>query len=241
MGWVNPPLEGPANSAKDAQSDSPPDTSSADLLAKPSRQPEAYRISSRYRALRLHDATGRVVWIEYHGHISSVAFSEDCTRALVGSRDGDVFLYDLTQLIPPDKSAPRSPPPLAVPEYQLSSGSEGILHYVFSPDGQGIIAGIRYVRFPPELQHLSTRTTSVSMTAAHYMDHDGWLWRIGKDSDSRRLCWLLPQHRPADGGHSPLLQANASRVPTLHSPSTCQHVITYMTNGRLMVLDAANC
>ncbi|OSC97141.1 WD40 repeat-like protein [Trametes coccinea BRFM310] len=218
-----------------SRSDSPPDTSSADLLAKPSRQPWAYHdwgITSRYRALRLNDATGRVVWIEHHRIlISSVAFSEDCTRALVGGCDGGVFLYDLTQLIPPDKSAPRSPPPLAVSEYQLSLGSEDILHYAFSPDGQGIIAGMRYVRFPPELQHLSTCTTSVSMTTAHYMDHDGWLWRIGKDSDSRRLCWLLPQHRPAaaDGG------------PTLHSPSTCQHVITYMINGRLMVLDAANC
>ncbi|KAI9069948.1 hypothetical protein FKP32DRAFT_1670947, partial [Trametes sanguinea] len=82
------------------QRGSPPDTSSADLLAKPSRPPVRYH--AWLCALRLHDATGRVVWIEHHpSFVTSLAFSEDCTRALVGNHEGKLFLYDLTQLIPP--------------------------------------------------------------------------------------------------------------------------------------------
>ncbi|KAI9065755.1 WD40 repeat-like protein [Trametes sanguinea] len=211
--------------------DTPPNTSSADLLAKPSRQPVKY--CAWYSALRLHDATGRVVWIEHHpSWITSVAFSQDCTRALAGNDEGEVFLYDLTQLIPLDKSAPRSPPPLAVPEYQFSWGSSDTLRQVsFSPDGRGIIAGRRYVRFPAELQHLSTRTASVSSTPAYFMDDDGWFWRIGQDSDSRRLCWLLPQYTPAGG----------ERVRRSPRWQTGGHVLACIAEGCLMVVDAANC
>ncbi|KAI0323708.1 hypothetical protein GY45DRAFT_1341260 [Cubamyces sp. BRFM 1775] len=100
----------------------PPDTSSTDLLAIPSRQPVRDNDGSYY-ALRLYDATtGRVLWIEHHSSLTRcVAFSEDCTRALAGNWAGEVFLYDLTQIIPPDNSVPRSQPPLAVPEHRLSN------------------------------------------------------------------------------------------------------------------------
>ncbi|KAI9069178.1 WD40 repeat-like protein [Trametes sanguinea] len=182
-----------------SQLGSPPDTSSADLLAKPSRQPvnnDYYGIW--YSALRLHDATGRVVWIEHHPSlISSLSLSEDCTRALTGNREGEVFLYDLTQLIPPDKSARRSPPPLAVPEYRFSSGStRPALHVSFAPGDEGIITERSYTPLSPDLQPLSRRTTDASPLPTYFVDDDGWLWRVNPTLSPHRICWLSLSFRP---------------------------------------------
>ncbi|KAI9066894.1 WD40 repeat-like protein [Trametes sanguinea] len=212
--------------------DPPPDTLGADLLAKPSRQPVQYE-DLFYCTLRMHDMTGRVVWIEHFTRmITSVTFSEDCTRALVGDFEGAVFLYDLTELIPPEKSASQSPPPLAVPEYQISSGStRPVYRASFAPDGQGIIAGTRYVPFSSELQHLSIRAARRSPIAVYFCE-DEWLWRVDPNLSPRRHCWLPPQFRPGD--------LDDDRV---YSPPT-QHLIACKTGGfesRLIVLDVSNC
>ncbi|KAI0323906.1 hypothetical protein GY45DRAFT_1398897 [Cubamyces sp. BRFM 1775] len=172
---------------------SPPDTPNADLLVAPSRQPVMDNIGDYY-ALRLHDATmGRVLWIEHHpSWIRSVAFSEDCTRALAGNLAGEVFLYDLTQLIPPDNTSPRPPPPLAVPEHKLSVRVPSAIERIcFSPDGRAVIANGTYISIPSNLQPLPVRMADCSLTAIFFYEED-WLWRVDLDSDPRRLCWIPP-------------------------------------------------
>ncbi|KAI9069181.1 hypothetical protein FKP32DRAFT_84827 [Trametes sanguinea] len=175
---------------------SPPDTSSSDLLAKPSRQPVHFY--NLYCALRLHDATGRVLWIEHHpSNITSLTFSEDSTRALVGNDKGEVFLYDLTQLIPPDKSALRSPPPLAVPEHRFGSGSTHPAFYVsFAPGDQGIITERSYIPMTSDLQPLARGAVNASLPPAYFVDDDGWLWRANPTLGPHRICWLSLSFRP---------------------------------------------
>ncbi|KAJ8469754.1 hypothetical protein ONZ51_g8781 [Trametes cubensis] len=154
--------------------------------------------SGYYHALRLHNAImGRVVWIEHHPfYIRSVAFSEDCTRALADNYKGEVFLYDLTQLIPPDPTVPRSPPPLAVPEYKLVvRKTQGILRLSFSPDGQAVITARAYTSIPSKLQPRPIRNTDHSLTAICFYEDD-WLWHVNLDSNRRRLCWIPPLFRP---------------------------------------------
>ncbi|KAI0329373.1 hypothetical protein GY45DRAFT_1371671 [Cubamyces sp. BRFM 1775] len=176
---------------------SPPDTSNADLLVAPSRQPVKDE-DGAYNALRLHDATtGRVLWIEHlPSYIRSVAFSEDCTRALAGNEEGEVFLYDLTQIIPPDNTVPRSPHPLAVPEHKLSvQVADAIKRICFSPNGRAAIANSTYISIPPGLQPLIVRTPNRCSTPFFFYEED-WLWRVNLDSDPRRLCWVPPSFRP---------------------------------------------
>ncbi|KAJ8473585.1 hypothetical protein ONZ51_g7772 [Trametes cubensis] len=205
---------------------SPPDTSSADLLAPPSRQP-VKDYDGDYNTLRLHNAnTGRVVWIEHHPCISSVAFSEDCTRALAGNYDGEVFLYDLTQVIPPDPSVPRSPPPLAVPEHKLGvRQTQFIRGLSFSPNGKAVITDRAYTSIPSELQPLHTDPTDRSLTAIFFYEDD-WLWHVNLDSDPRRLCWIPPLFRP----HA------ENRTESLSSASG-QSIAYISVQGSLVVMD----
>ncbi|KAI0328316.1 YVTN repeat-like/Quino protein amine dehydrogenase, partial [Cubamyces sp. BRFM 1775] len=182
-----------------------------------------------YNALRLHDATtSRVLWIEHlPSYITSVAFSEDCTRALAGSREGEVFLYDLTQIIPPDNTSPRPPPPLAVPEHSLSVRvASAIKHISFSPDGRAVIANGRYISIPSELQPLLVRIPNRCLTPFFFYDED-WLWRVDPGLDPRRLCWVPPSFRPHRESQS-----------TDSFPSPGGQPIAYLTlGGSLLVLD----
>ncbi|KAI9057829.1 hypothetical protein FKP32DRAFT_1607004 [Trametes sanguinea] len=207
---------------------SPPDISSADLLARPFREPEEY--SGWYSALRLHDSRGRVVWTEnYFSVISAVAFSEDCSRAVVGDNRGNVYLYDLTQLIPPDKSALRSHQPRAVPEYQLSSGSmRTVWHVSFSLDDHAIVTETGYIALPPKLQPLSKRDATASCPPSYFLTDDGWLWRVDLKLNHRRIRWVPPSFRPHHDNFA-------------HTwSSTHGHGIACRTSdGRLVVLDVS--
>ncbi|KAH9896421.1 WD40-repeat-containing domain protein [Cubamyces lactineus] len=208
------------------RNDSPPDTPSADLLAHPSRQPVKSEYGFYY-ALRLHDVTtGNVVWIEYHQHrITSVAFSEDCTRALAGNNEGEVFLYDLTQIIPL-----RSPPPTAVPEHKLTvRGTDRYIPRIsFSSDGRVVITDRTYTSIPSELQPLHTAYTDRSLTAISFYEGD-WLWRINHpDSDPRRLCWIPPIFRPHKNSVEPFLSASG------------QFIVYFTLGGSLIVMDGAS-
>ncbi|OSC98311.1 WD40 repeat-like protein [Trametes coccinea BRFM310] len=209
----------------------PPDMSSADLVAKPSRRPVAYG-HQWYCVLRLHDATGRVVWIENHpSFIRSVAFSDDCTRALVGNEEGEVFVYDLTQLVPRDSTVARAPPPLAVPKHQLGTGGIKPVHHLsFAPDGLGIVTERSYTSIPREFQPLRRCAAGPSSTAAYFYDKE-WLWRVDLASGPRRLCWLPLMFRPDDLiEHSPCLW------------SARNHLIAYRASeDRLVVVDASRC
>ncbi|KAI0329382.1 hypothetical protein GY45DRAFT_1337561 [Cubamyces sp. BRFM 1775] len=213
------------------RSQSPPDTSSATLLAHPCRQPVVGE-NGYYRTLRLHDVTtGHVVWIEHHLQgIRSIAFSEDCTRALASNSRGEVFLYDLTQIIPPDPSVPRSPPPLAVPEHQLTVGETGryIARISFSPDGRAVIADSTYTSIPSELQPLHTTSTDPSLPAMSFYDRD-WLWHINHPhSDPDRLCWIPSMFRPFTDS-------------IRHFSSASGQVIVYVTvEGSLLVMVRAS-
>ncbi|KAL7278429.1 hypothetical protein ACG7TL_007426 [Trametes sanguinea] len=178
--------------------ESPPDTSSAELLAKPSRPP-ADR-NDWYGALYLYDATGRVVWIENHRSIiSAVAFSHDCTRALAGSVEGEVFLYDLTQLIPLDKATVRRAPPIVVPEHRFNIGStHRVRHVSFALNGQGILTDKSYNPLTAELRPLSVPVADPPSPSPHFLDDDGWLWLVDAKQAPRRVCWVPPSARPTD-------------------------------------------
>ncbi|CDO69929.1 hypothetical protein BN946_scf184836.g3 [Trametes cinnabarina] len=206
--------------------DSPPDTSSADLLATSSRQlVESH--SAWYYTLRLHDAsTGRVLWIEHQpSFIWSVAFSEDCTRALAGNAVGEVFLYDLTEIIPPDHTAPRSPPPLAVPEHKLSvRGTGPVRRVAFSPDGRALIINGSYTSIPSKLRPLCMGPANRALTTMFYSEDD-WLWSVEVHSEPRRLCWIPSSLRP----HKDILET---------VPKANVNVVAYRTSrGRLTVIE----
>lgn len=212
-----------------------PDTASADLLAVPSRLPVEYW--GVYFMLRLHDVTGRVIWIEHHPClITSIAFSEDCTRALAGNQEGEVFVYDLTPLIPPGHGPSPSSPPLALPEWRLIPGpiTYPIKCLSFTADCRSIIADGRHALLSPEQQPLRIHSGSASSApfpAAAYFLEDGWLWCIDLDSHPRRLCWIPPPFRP-------LKDRYVSRL----SWSANAHVIAIRTQEtRLVILDALHC
>ncbi|KAL7278244.1 hypothetical protein ACG7TL_008220 [Trametes sanguinea] len=177
----------------------PPDLSSPDLIAKPSRKP--FVKNGYYPTLRLHDASGRVLWIEHvTGWMTSLAFSDDCTRAVAGLKDGRILLYDLTQLLPhrttsSNASTPLSHPALIVTEYEFSTGSRRMGAQIsFSPDGLGLVSSESYTVVPAELRPLSTRYTDLSLPPAYFFKH-GWLWSSDPDIGSQRLCWMPPAFR----------------------------------------------
>ncbi|CDO69809.1 hypothetical protein BN946_scf184803.g7 [Trametes cinnabarina] len=180
----------------------PPDTTSADLLVLPSKEPVSTDPSGTYCVLRLHDVTGRVLWIENErNHVVSLAFSEDCTRALAGSDEAQMFLYDLTQLIPPDESTPRPARPLAVPEHTLSAREASLLtHISFSYDGRGVITDRSYTPLPSELQPVSVQHTTTARTypISVYLDELGWLWHVEPDANPRRICWIPLRFQTSD-------------------------------------------
>ncbi|OSC98370.1 WD40 repeat-like protein [Trametes coccinea BRFM310] len=210
--------------------ESPPDTSSAELLAKPSRRP-ADR-NGWYGALYLYDATGRVVWIENHRSIvSAVAFSHDCTRALAGSVEGEVFLYDLTQLIPLDKATVRRAPPIVVPEHRFNIGStHRVRHVSFALNGQGILTDKSYNPLTAELRPLSVPVADPSSPSPHFLDDDGWLWLVDAKQVPRRVCWVSPSARPTD------LDAARSWISQQNRVIACR-----THDGRLVVIDISRC
>ncbi|KAI9056723.1 hypothetical protein FKP32DRAFT_1431815 [Trametes sanguinea] len=186
---------------------SPPDTSSPDLLAKPSREP--YRRFRDYPTLRLLDAAGRVLWIEHvKAMIRPLAFSDECTRAVAGLRDGCILLCDLTQLLPPDTATshpstplPRSGKAPTVPQYELSTESKEYVEQIaFSPDGRGLVSETSYTPLDVGLRPLSSLHRNPSSLPAYFFV-DGWLWCFGHATGRQRLCWVPPAFR-RDGTQS---------------------------------------
>ncbi|KAL7278247.1 hypothetical protein ACG7TL_008223 [Trametes sanguinea] len=211
----------------------PPDTSSPDLIAKPSRKP--FVNDGYYPTLRLHEASGRVLWIEHvTGWMTSLAFSDDCTRAVAGLKDGRILLYDLTQLLPhrttsSNASTPLSHPALIVTEYEFSTGSRRMGAQIsFSPDGRGLVSSESYTVVPAELRPLSTRYTDLSLPPAYFFKH-GWLWSSDPDIGSQRLCWMPPAFR--------YIESYPERFWSVHG-----HIIVCGTreNG-VAILDASHC
>ncbi|KAL7278427.1 hypothetical protein ACG7TL_007424 [Trametes sanguinea] len=212
--------------------DSPPDTSSAELLVKPSRQTVEYW--GEYCVLRLHDATGRVIWIENHpSWIRSAKFSDDCMRILVGNSEGEVFLYDLTPLVPANKVASGAPPPLAILEHKFSPDSASpVFHVSFAPDGQGIITERNYIPLPSALQlePLSVRAAYPSLSLAYFLDDDGWMWCSGLKQSLCRVCWVPPSFRPHPFDFARLWR------------SLLGHGVVWRTlDSRLVTIDTSQC
>ncbi|KAI9057826.1 hypothetical protein FKP32DRAFT_1681068 [Trametes sanguinea] len=212
--------------------DTPLDNSSADLLAKPSRRPVKFYDS--YSALRLHDATGRVIWFEHHVYvIRSAAFSDDCTRAVVGNEAGGVFLYYLTKVIPPDNSAvPRCPSVLAVPEYRFSTGStRPVVHVGFAHNGQGILTEKSYTPLSPDLRPLSSvHGAAPSLLPPHFIDDDGWLWHVVTKQNPHRICWLPPSFR-----------LTGKELARTWSSQQGHGIAGRSQEGRLVIIDTSRC
>ncbi|OSC97158.1 WD40 repeat-like protein [Trametes coccinea BRFM310] len=213
----------------------PPDTSSPDFLARPSRKP--FVIEGFYPTLRLHDASGRVLWIEHvTGWIASLTFSDDCTRAVAGLDDGLILLYDLTQLLPhittsSDASTPLPYPKssITVPEYEFRAESKRqVKQIAFSPHSQALVSPESYTVVPAGLRPLSSQNKDLSLPSAYFYK-DGWLWSSEPDIGSQRLCWMPPTFR-YDERYSK------------HLWSVQEHIIACGTpeNG-VVILDASHC
>ncbi|OSC96751.1 WD40 repeat-like protein [Trametes coccinea BRFM310] len=207
---------------------SPPDTSSAELLAKPSRRP--MRVNETFSTLRLHDKSGRVVWMEHHTYgFTALAFSHDGTRGLAATVRNNIFLYDFSQLLRRDPN--QAIPSPAVQEYMLTSASRLLLRQIsFTPDRRGIITDRSYTPLPPDLvQPLLESDQRPAPSATRFIDDQGWLWRIVAYSSPRRLCWLPFTFRPVD-------------TPWLNTWSVSGDIIAYKTaDYRLLVLDMSSC
>ncbi|CDO69449.1 hypothetical protein BN946_scf184817.g9 [Trametes cinnabarina] len=208
----------------------PPGTSNLDLLAGPSQQP--HKQYGVHATLRLHDASGRVVWMEnYQGRVASLAFSEDCSRVLAGNEEGETFLYDLTQLILVYDSTTHPAQPPLVPGHRFHSGSTRPVKQIsFSHDGRYIVTERSYTPLSPELRPPREGGPHSSLLPAYCLDSDGWLWCINTDSEPRRICWVSPKLRPQNYGHR------------LSQWSVVGHTIAIIaTDGRLVIIDASCC
>ncbi|KAH9894746.1 hypothetical protein C8Q73DRAFT_789947 [Cubamyces lactineus] len=186
---------------------------------------------SFYFMLLLHDIMGRVVWIEHHPcRITSIAFSDDCSRALAGNDIGELFVYDLSQLIP---VASPPPPPLPLPEWTLRTPSMGWIQLVsFTNDCRGIITNRSHAFLSPQQRPLRIRShpATPAPSAAYFLE-DGWLWRIDLDSHPRRLCWIPLPFRPLEHWND----SQGSWSPNAH-------IIAIRTQeSRLLILDALHC
>ncbi|KAJ3008525.1 hypothetical protein NUW54_g3122 [Trametes sanguinea] len=232
---------------------SPPNgTSSADLLARPSRAP--YQYGAYYPTLRLHDASGQVFWIEHvTSSISSLALSDDCTRLVTSLADCRLLLYDVTQLIHPDTTLfnlptilPRSDASPNVPEYALNTGnSQPIAQILFSLDGRRLVSPGSYILLPAEWCPLSLQNRAErdqSSPHVYYFD-DGWLWRSVSDTGCERVCWVPPAFRRDDfdikqawsvRGHTVACQTQDSRLVILDA-SSCQRSGAFITYSESVI------
>ncbi|OSD02247.1 WD40 repeat-like protein [Trametes coccinea BRFM310] len=226
------------------------------LLAKANRPVSIRRSRGWHNTLSLYDMTARnVLWVESHDiAISSVAFSEDGTRALAGNESGEIFLYDLSQLhdsvrhtgsdtssLASSSSRVQRP---AVPEYKFSSGNSNPLHHIsFSSDAQAVLHGWSYSCLPHDIpDHLrkhSTPGVCPSEAPFHYFVKNQWLWRVRVELDShpQRVCWIPPTLRPD--------LDETTRFTRSYDLKTCSwsakgHVIAYISKlRRLVVLEAS--
>ncbi|KAJ2956871.1 hypothetical protein NUW54_g14638 [Trametes sanguinea] len=164
----------------------------------------------------------------YPSVISSVAFSEDCSRAVVGDSEGKVFLYDLTQLTSQSGNlVPRPSQVLAVPEYLFSSGStRPVSHVSLSLGDQAIVTERSYIALSPELQPLSKRAAPTPWPPSYFLTDDGWLWRVDPELNHRRIRWVPPSFRPHPD----------DCVRTWSSPHG-HGVACRTSDGRLVILD----
>ncbi|KAL7277956.1 hypothetical protein ACG7TL_007907 [Trametes sanguinea] len=229
------------------------------LLAKATRpisyrdyDPEGWLVT-----LCLYDMTARTaLWMERHDiPITSIAFSEDCTRALAGNARGEIFLYDLSQLhdsvrhtstgsdtssLTSSSSRVQRP---AVPEYRFSSGSSAPLYHVsFSSDAQAVTHGWSYTCLPHDtvpdhLRKHSTLGVFPSGAPIHYFVKRQWLWRVRVELDHhpQRVCWIPPTLQP-----DLQISTRPESGPPTRPWSAKGHIIAYISkNRRLVILDAS--
>ncbi|CDO75279.1 hypothetical protein BN946_scf184497.g10 [Trametes cinnabarina] len=218
-----------------------PDTSSAGLIAKPSKRPVKDG-SGTYPTIRLHEASGRVIWIEHHWDImTALGFSDDGMRIVAGNMHNQIFFYDISALIQTQTdvvvattsfTATAQPPTPVVHERVLIHTSKLPLRQIaFSPDGRGIITDRTYNPLDPTLAAQSSPRggENAVLPAARFIDDQGWLWRVEPYSKPRRLCWLPYTFRPVDN-------------PWANTWSVRGDIIPYSTaDRRLVVLDTSRC
>ncbi|KAH9888061.1 hypothetical protein C8Q73DRAFT_794488 [Cubamyces lactineus] len=211
-------------------------------LTAPSRKPTrvaglvrgAWEETYGYPTLRLHDAAGHVLWVENHGSmIASLAFSQDCTRALSGSQDGRIFLYDLTVLVPSNDAARitdrMGPANVLIHEFEVGDGKP-VEHVSFSVDERAVVSDASYTHLEPPLWPKRAHGSTSSSSSPVYFLLDGWLWRAVPQL--RRVCWVPPAFRHFRDG------ATAWRG----NMDTCGDLVAFGTiHGKLVTLDLSDC
>ncbi|KAH9852379.1 WD40-repeat-containing domain protein [Lenzites betulinus] len=219
---------------------SPPEPEAGTI--RPSRKPVRvagtirgpWEDSYGYPTLRLHDTSGHVLWMEHHTcTIASLAFSRNSTRALLGSQEGALFLYDLSNVLPPANSSPTDPrsAPAEVPTLRTFEVGDGLAveHVSFSADERAIITDASYTPLENKLWPGAARSASASDSPVYFL-LDGWLWRAVPEL--RRICWVPPTFRHFRQGSTAWRGNMAIRG----------HIVAFGTkHGQLVILDVSGC
>ncbi|KAI0363167.1 YVTN repeat-like/Quino protein amine dehydrogenase [Pilatotrama ljubarskyi] len=153
--------------------------------------------------------TAQVLWRwSLPCQITSVAFSPDSSRVLLGLNDGNIYLYELRRLsrqygeAHPGQTLARYPTLLS--SLQLTSlrvydaGPKFSVDFVgFSSDGRGIFTQSSYIPLDHALRplrHASSASNSPSNARTYFLER-GWLWHVRPGLSSRPICWVPPNFR----------------------------------------------
>ncbi|OSD05131.1 hypothetical protein PYCCODRAFT_1288912 [Trametes coccinea BRFM310] len=186
-----------------------------------------------YPTLRLHDMLGNVLWLENHNStIASIAFSRDSTRALSGSQDGRVFVYDLTHILPLENLTtplfPSGPGDVIMRVMEVGDGLP-VEHISFSADQRAIVSDASYTLLEQPLWPSAAHTSTHCSTPIYFL-LDGWLWRAMPEL--RRICWVPPLFRHFRTGPTAWRGNMGSKG----------HIVAFGTkHGQLVILDASDC
>ncbi|CDO71101.1 hypothetical protein BN946_scf184844.g105 [Trametes cinnabarina] len=219
----------------------PPDPAAQGAIHTPLREPTRVAGQIRgvweetygYPTLRLHDMLGNVLWLENHAStVASVAFSRDSTRALSGSQDGRIFVYDFTHILPLGSTSPplfpTGPGDVVMRVFEVGDGLP-VEHVSFSPGERAIVSDASYTPLDQPLWSAAAHTTSPSTSPVYFL-LNGWLWRAVPEL--RRVCWVPPVFRHFRTG------ATAWRG----NMAMKGHIVAFGTkHGQLVILDASDC
>ena len=150
---------------------------------------------SVYPTLRLIDLrSGQVLWMENCNiMLTSVAFSLDSTRALVG-KFGGISLLNISQYRPqPDsRSDHMDTASLTSPELQTVHSREHNEAVFFPEDGQAIVSNTSFTSLP--MDHMPLDHSSEPSNTPVYIVEHGWVWRIVAHR-RRRIGWIPSEFR----------------------------------------------
>jgi WD40 repeat protein len=190
--------------------------------------------TSGYPTVRLHDrASGNVLWKHnFSAMLESFAFSRDCTRALVGSGNGQISLLDLTKIYALAISSTARMPQTSYAEVKIRTWDSGdgyaVEHVSFSADESAVISDASFTSLDRASRPLNAPDFEHSAPSVFLLN--GWLWRA--TPERRRICWIPPTYR----------HTQTTAKIYMGTMETRGNLIAFGTNsGLVVIIDASNC